>query len=53
MKLALRVLLKLSDDQRGALAERAREGARKLFDWSVLAELYVSLYSNVAKRVAS
>ena len=53
MKLALRALLKLSDDQRGVLAERARKEARKLFDWSVLAERYASLYSNVAKRVAS
>jgi glycosyltransferase involved in cell wall biosynthesis len=53
MKLALRALIKLSDEQRIVLAERAREEASKLFDWPVLAERYMSLYTNATKRVAS
>ncbi len=44
MKVALRSLIGLSDDDREALARKARDLCRTLLDWPVLVEQYVRLY---------
>jgi poly(glycerol-phosphate) alpha-glucosyltransferase len=45
VKAALRTLLGMSDEQRKAAGDRARECLRGRFDWSVLVDRYLELYS--------
>lgn len=47
LKMGLRSLLGLSDEDRAALAQRARKVGRELFDWSVLVDQYVRLYRSL------
>ncbi len=47
LKLGLRSLLGLSDEDRAALTRRAREVGRGVFDWSVLAGRYAELYRSL------
>ncbi len=49
MRETLRSVLKLPDESRRAMAQRARTAARALLDWSVLADRYVRLYKDVAE----
>lgn len=47
LKLGLRSLLGLSDEDRAAMTRRAREVGRAVFDWSVLAGRYAELYRSL------
>jgi len=44
----LRSVLRLTDESRAEMAEKARSLGRRLFDWSVLADRYAGLYKEVA-----
>lgn len=44
----LRSVLRLSDDARSAMGEKARTVGRAVFDWSVLADPYAQLYKSIA-----
>jgi glycosyltransferase involved in cell wall biosynthesis len=48
IKEALHSVLMLSDDERAAMARKARDAGRKMFDWPILAEKYVQLYRGLA-----
>lgn len=45
---AIRAVLRLTDESRGAMGEKARVLGGRLFDWSVLANQYVQLYKDIA-----
>ena len=47
LKITLRKILELSDEQRTAMAQRARDAVRSRFDWSVLSDDYVQFYRNL------
>ncbi len=47
LKMGLRSLLGLSDEDRAALAQRAGKVGRDLFDWSVLVDQYIRLYRSL------
>lgn len=44
---ALRLVLKLPEESRRSMAERARTAGRAAFDWSVLADQYARLYRGI------
>lgn len=44
---ALRSVLRLPDESRRAMGEKARTVGRAVFDWSVLADQYVQLYKSI------
>lgn len=48
MKIALRALLQLSDEERTTLGRQGRDTGRTLFDWPVLVDEYVRLYRHLA-----
>jgi len=50
LKEAMRSVLKLSDDDRAAEAQRSRDIARSIFDWSVLTDVYVRLYGDMLQK---
>ena len=45
---ALRFILRLSDEERATMAQKACDVCRSMFDWSVLAERYAQLYQDLA-----
>jgi poly(glycerol-phosphate) alpha-glucosyltransferase len=45
---ALRSVLRIPDESRRAMGEKARTMGRAVFDWSVLADQYVQLYKSIA-----
>ncbi len=47
LKEALRLGIRLSDDERVSAARKAQAVGRSVFDWSVLAEQYVQLYKGL------
>lgn len=47
LKIDLRKMLGLSDDERAAMAERAREAVRSRIEWSTVVDQYVRLYKSL------
>ncbi len=48
---AIRSIIQLSDDERGAAAKKAKTIGSAVFDWSVLLEQYWQLYEDLAQNL--